>query len=476
MYLANAQPPDQLYPYQEEGVDWLAGRYRGLLADEPGLGKSAQVVVAADRVCASSILIIPPAAVRLVWRDQINKWSLFGHDINIIVHGDQKPIKNMVNIVNYDLLSRGFAGKVGYKRTPFLKAFSEIEWDVVNCDEGHLLKEQESLRTMAVLANDGIAGAAKRLWITTGTPMPNHPGELWTLLVALGATELEYEPFINHFCLRQTYGINKGKPYAANESTADELNGVMKKVMMRRYKQFVLPQLPRLRIDDFAVPKVNINLSEFFEDAVFDKKNVERKIREQEEFVTQVWAAAVASDGEMSTMDMVTVLDNVGAGCAYYRRWLGAVKAASLIDVIKDELETGAVKKIVLGCWHTQVIRFLEVRLKKFGTMTIDGSTSMNQRQKLIQNFATDDKRVGILQIAAAGTGTDGLQHGAHEAIIIEEAWSPHLNAQFIMRLHRIGQKWPVRARMARLDGTLDDYIAEVLTRKTKDIARVLGD
>lgn len=43
---------DELYPYQLEGVQWLMKKRFALLADEPGLGKSAQAIVAADMVGA----------------------------------------------------------------------------------------------------------------------------------------------------------------------------------------------------------------------------------------------------------------------------------------------------------------------------------------------------------------------------------------------------------------------------------------
>lgn len=467
---------DALYPYQVEGADILASRDRMLIADEPGLGKSAQLVVAADLIRASTILIIPPASVRFVWKQQLLKWSMFGHDINVVTSGDARPIKNAVNVINYDLLGRGFTGKVGYVPSAFLKAWAAVGWDLVICDEAHYLKEQNSLRTNAILGNVGIGNRAKRLWLATGTPMPNHPGELWVMLVSLGATNLEYKEFIYKYCLLAKGGFNKGQPYAANPATADELNKVMKSVMIRRYKKFVLPQLPKLRVDELPVPEVKIKLEEFFEDAIANPKNVANKIREQEAFVRQIWQAAIASEGEMNTMEMVNVLENLGSGVALYRRWLGAVKAASLVDIISDELETGATKKIVLGCWHRQVINFLKVRLEKYGVLVIDGGTSMNARESVVNDFRYKDKRVLIGQIIAMGTGVDGLQHAAHRSIIVEPAWSPHLNAQFIMRLHRIGQKWPVDARMARLADTLDDYISEVLTRKTKDIVRVLGD
>jgi SWI/SNF-related matrix-associated actin-dependent regulator 1 of chromatin subfamily A len=470
---------DKLYQFQVEGADWLATQDHALLADEPGLGKSAQVVVAADIIDAKTILIIPPAGVRIGWRNQVEKWTTWGHNINLCTTSDCLPMKNAVNIINYDLPGRGFI-RSAKRPNAWLQRWLDFNWDLTVPDEAHKLKEEEALRTLAIFGNEhheGLIHRSKRLWLLTGTPMPNHPGELFTLMRALrnnpeGHTQLTWN---KKFCLLKTTGFATGKPYAARQETTTELNQLLKKVMMRRYKAVVLPQLPKLRVDDYPLPQVTIKLEEFFEDAIINKKGVEQKIHEQEDFVRQARNRMLASGGEWTTMDFVGLLEEMEGGVSLYRRWLGAVKAASMIDEVFDELESGSIKKIMLICYHKQVMQFLERRLKQFGVFTIDGGVSMPKRQQMITNFCEEGgPRVGIGQIVAMGEGTDGLQHCCHEMIIVEPAWSPYLNAQALCRLHRIPQRMPVRGRMARLADTLDDYISEVVTRKTRDIALIV--
>jgi len=65
-----------LFPYQEDGVDLIVNRYNDvLLADHPGAGKTAQAVVAADRMNANKILVITPASLRENWRREFKLWS-----------------------------------------------------------------------------------------------------------------------------------------------------------------------------------------------------------------------------------------------------------------------------------------------------------------------------------------------------------------------------------------------------------------
>jgi SNF2 family DNA or RNA helicase len=82
--------------------------------------------------------------------------------------------------------------------------------------------------------------------------------------------------------------------------------------------------------------------------------------------------------------------------------------------------------------------------------------------------------RLIIGNIAAMGTGVDGLQNVCDEAIFCEQDWVPSSNAQAIMRLCRIGQKNPVRCRIFSLYGSCDEYVQDTLTRKMKELAKIL--
>lgn len=461
-----------LYPYQWEGAKWLASKDRALLADEPGLGKTAQAVVAMDLIGAEQVLVIPPASVRSVWRNEISNFSMWGHDVHVVTSGEHKPQRG-VNVINYDLLARGFEKK-SHRHNKFLREWMKPLWDVIICDEAHFLKDKNALRTRAILAANGLAGRSDRLWLLTGTPMPNHPGELWCPLAAIGATDYSDSEFESRYCKMGSHGYSLNKPVGARDDTADELNKLLGSVMMRRYKKFVMPELPPIRIDDTPVPEVKIKIEQFFEDALADKNGTIRRIKAQEDFVEGVWKTAIGSGGQMNTMDMIKILEASGPGVGLYRRWLGAVKAASFLPILEDELKNKAYNKIVIFAHHKQVISFLKAKLKEYNPQIIDGSVSSQQRDKAIHNFQNDKSaRVFIGQTLAAGTGI--TLTAASEVVVLEPDWVPSNNAQAIMRCHRIGQTAAVRARFVRLADTLDDYISETLSRKTREIVRIVG-
>lgn len=464
----------KLYPFQWEGAKWLASKDRALLADEPGLGKTAQMIIAADLIKAKQILWIPPAVGRSVWKNEIPKWSMWGHDVTVfdsVAMFNEGP-KRGVNVINYDLLIHGF-NKQNFGFNAGMKKWLDVWWDVIGADEAHLMKERGSLRTRAVLENRGLHGRTDRLWLATGTPMPNHPGELWTLLVSLGATDLSYNEFIYRYCEMGKFGFSQGQPKGSNPKTADELNLLLGSVMKRRLKTLVMPQLPPIRVDDLPLPQTNIRIEEFFETALADKKLTVRKIKEQEDFVQMVWARAIGTNGRMDMMDMVKVLEATGPAIALYRRWLGAMKAVAIVPIIKDELDNKAYDKLVIFAHHKQVIQYLKIKLAKYNPVVIDGSVPDSKREKIIDAFQGDPSiKIFIGQTIACSTAI--TLTAASEVIQIEPDWVPVNNAQAIMRCHRIGQKRAVRARFARLADTLDDYIAATLARKTNEIVRIV--
>ena len=76
--------------------------------------------------------------------------------------------------------------------------------------------------------------------------------------------------------------------------------------------------------------------------------------------------------------------------------------------------------------------------------------------------------------IDAMGTGVDGLQNVCDECIFVEESWVPSQNVQSVMRLCRIGQKNPVRARVFSLYGSVDEQVTDVIINKTRELAKIL--
>ena len=94
----------RLYPFQDVGAEFLATRKVGLLADDMGLGKSCQAIVAADRIGAKSILVVCPAIARELWKREIKIWQKLDRSTRVIRSAaDAKHLTADVIITSYAL-------------------------------------------------------------------------------------------------------------------------------------------------------------------------------------------------------------------------------------------------------------------------------------------------------------------------------------------------------------------------------------
>ena len=75
---ANTLPNIPARSYQTAGVGWLLAALRDhkavLLADDPGLGKTLQTLIAARTLRVARTLIVCPAGARRVWAAEIDRW------------------------------------------------------------------------------------------------------------------------------------------------------------------------------------------------------------------------------------------------------------------------------------------------------------------------------------------------------------------------------------------------------------------
>lgn len=412
---------------------WLASVCRGLLADEMGLGKSAQAIVAACQVNAQKILVLCPASIVENWRREIGMWVPAGK-------------VNRFRVESYDMArGRNFESllKTGY--------------DLVVCDEAHMLKTRDTKRTQAVFGKkcDGVGGLvekAKHVFLLTGTPMPNNPSELWPMLRAVmpdaivglkTGKPVAYWPFAMRYCKMERNYL--GHDVITGGKNLPELRERMKPFVLRRKKDQVLKDLPPIRFDVLPLTgKITI------------PADMAAEVAEQMKAVQKA-----LEDGG------IDALKAIAPHVATLRRLTGAAKVAPVVEWVKDQLD-GGMEKIVLFAQHKEVILSLYHALwVAQGAVKVDGSTT--DRQAAVDAFQNDPKcRVFVGQIQAAGTGI--TLTAASDLVFVESSWTPTDNTQAAMRISRIGQKNACTVRFATIAGSIDEQIQRACARKLEDI------
>lgn len=456
-----------LFPYQKRGSEWLASRRYALLADEMGLGKSAQGIAAADRVEATPVLVLCPAVARYNW---IREWQKFSsRTLNIAAvfqAADTSAIASAdVIICSYDLAAN----------SAVLAQLLRRRWRVCLLDECHFLKSWDAGRAKAVMGRAGIVHQCDRVWAMSGTPAPNHSGEMWILLYVFGVTALTDRQFMDRYTVEEEVKFRGGgghlrsKMVVRGNRNVEELKTLMAPIMLRRRKDQVMADLPKISYSDVVVPpgEVPIEVKEkHFSNYLLQPKQFGIDCDLQQKALHTL-VADLGFGG-----DSLKILEGLDQKVKTLRRWIGLRKAYTVLDLIRGELEANAYEKIVLFGVHRCVIETLTEGLADFGAVSIYGGTDPKRRDRAVKRFQEDKRcRVFVGQVVAAGTAI--TLTAAHHVGVVEADWVPANNQQAVMRVHRIGQTKPVTVRFFSMADTVDERIQQVLKRKTRDLTQL---
>ncbi len=442
-----------LFSYQKDGVEFLSKNNCAVLADSPGLGKTVQAIRAADKDGATSILVVCPAVVRAVWQREFEQQQIITRTIDIASTGKafKTGLQSDVVIISYDLASQNMVHS----------QLLEKKWDLIILDEAHFLKSKTAVRAKRILlGKSALVKTAKKVFALTGTPTPNHLGELWTLLYALFPQTIprpghdkpmRYWEFVDRYCktTETPFGV---KIVGNNAATLPELQSAIAPYFLRRRKEDVLCDLPPIRFEDLPVRAADS-----------DVKHLEKKLGRQE-----VEELLVALETGQS-------LPVMGEHIAALRRFTELAKVGPCIDLLTDELESDPTRKIAVFGQHIDALGALVAGLEKFKPALIRGDVTATNRRLAIDAFTTvPDCRVFIGQHAAAGIGLTLHGGGAcSDVVFLSCSWTPADNYQAAMRVHRIGQQNSVLVRFLSLVDSLDEHVTRTLKAKTRDISDI---
>jgi SWI/SNF-related matrix-associated actin-dependent regulator 1 of chromatin subfamily A len=434
---------DELFPFQEVGADWLRAKRHALLADEMGLGKSVQAIRAADHLGLKKVLVVCPAIARINWLREFQKWGRVERSFFIPFQlADPLPDSSIIcshewALHNAERLRR--------------------RWEVAIIDEVQFMKSLEAKRSRAVLGKDSLAHESERVWALSGTPAPNHAGELWIMMRTFGATRLSYEHFIDRYC-DQAHTSYGWRVVGTKKAMIPELRGLLEKIMLRRKVEEVLPDLPEIFYSDVVVEPGFVHMTP--------------EMTEQVRIESATLAHALLEMDRLDNLTAMRLLEATAQSISTLLRYSGLQKVEPAVELIKTEMDLGLYSKIVIFAIHKDVVKNLLMHLP--GAVTVTGDTSPTQRQEAVDAFQRDSKcHFFIGNIRAAGTAI--TLTAAHQELFIERSFTPGDNAQAAKRAHRIGQLRNVNARFLTLNNPMDEKVTRIIRKKTHELTLLLG-
>lgn len=430
----------ELRSYQGEAFQWLSRlAYWGggaLLCDDMGLGKTVQMLaVLVDRASKGPALVVAPVSVAPHWIDLMHKFAPTLRPKELEASGRAEAFASLgpqdVLIVSYGLLHSE------------VELLSSRRFQSIVLDEAQAIKNPRSLRARAAHRLQGDFRV-----ITTGTPIENHLGELWSLM-----------NFANPglFGTAREFSDTYGKPIQkeGSQEASAGLRRMLRPFLLRRTKAQVLDELP---------PKTEITLA------------VEPSPEEAEYYVAirDAMLAEIQAGRSRPGHQRMQIL----AALMKLRRLachpklidesvdFGSAKQNTFMELVTELREAG--HRILV---FSQFVGHLAIARsgledKNISYQYLDGQTSKAKRKTAVAAFQAGEGDVFLISLRAGGVGLDLT--GADYVIHLDPWWNPAVEDQASDRAHRIGQKRPVTVYRLVTKGTVEESVLELHGRKRK--------
>ncbi|KKD08939.1 DEAD/DEAH box helicase [Streptomyces sp. WM6386] len=442
-----------LRDYQRRGLNWLA-RMTSLglgccLADDMGLGKTITLIALhlhrqTDASTAGPTLVVCPTSLMGNWQREIERFAP-GTRVRRF-HGPRRDL---------DALAAGEFVLTTYG-TMRLDAdrLADVSWGMVVADEAQHVKNPYSATARQLRS----IGARARVALT-GTPVENNLSELWAIL---DWTTPGLLGRLGAFRARYAQAIEGGRDPRA----AERLSRLVRPFLLRRRKSDpgIAPELPPKTETDRAVSLTKEQAGLY------------------EAVVRETLAEISGADNMARRGLIVKLLTGLKQICNHPAQYLkedrprivGRSGKLELLDELLDTiLSEGA--SVLVFTQYVQMARLIERHLATRGVPSqfLHGGTPVAQREAMVQHFQDGGVPVFLLSLKAAGTGLNLTR--AEHVVHYDRWWNPAVEAQATDRAYRIGQNRPVQVHRLIAEGTIEDRIADMLSRKRELADAVLG-
>ena len=443
--------------YQKTGYKWLKTldnyRFGGILADDMGLGKTVQMlsIVAGyidEGTERRASIVICPSSLTLNWQNEAEKFT--NGLKTLVIRGNAQERKEQIAkigeydliITSYDLLKRDVET---YKENKYQFRFAIA-------DEAQYLKNSNTQNAKAVKEI-----LADTRYALTGTPIENSLAELWSIFDYIMPGYLfGYKKFKNEY---ETPIVKDN-----SEKAMKKLKMLIEPFVLRRTKKQVLTELP-----EKTITVLNNQMKE-------EQEKIYLNYLAQ---AKQEVAEAIDAKGfERSHIQVLAALTRLRQICCHPSLFIkdykeGSSKLEQCIEIIKDATEAG--HKILLFSGYTSMFELIEKELNAndITYFKLTGSTKVDERIKLVDEFNENkDVKVFLISLKAGGTGLNLT--GADMVIHYDPWWNASAENQATDRAYRIGQKNNVQVYKLITKNSIEEKIYELQQKKAELIDNML--
>lgn len=433
---------DEIIPYGFQGIGIFEMRrvFKGkaLLADDPGLGKTLQAILASLPFRRKRpILVVCPSGVKYQWQRMIKKIAKMD---SWVLEGRRPPRRLPLEIppfiiVNWEILQY------------WKKKIKQLNPSCILGDEIHYAKNRHAKRTKAfqvICRQKGVIC----IYGLSGTAFENYPAELWVILNILKPKIFpSFKQFGMRYCKpRYTHW---GIQYDGATRKKELRMLLLKHCMVRRRFEEVVKELPPVTR---SVVPMKIDIKAY--------KEAERNMTR---WIMKTKPAKAFKAQRLSMM----------AKFNYLLQYTAELKIKEICKWIDNFLETTNEKLCIFG-YHRAFLEALHDKYPNNSVLRYGGMTPKKRELVLDQFIRKPKKRIWFGSIPAAGTGMDGLQQVCRIMGIGELIHNPMKIFQVEQRINRLGQKHPVTINYFLAEGTVEQKLCTTIIRKMKNFGHIM--
>jgi SNF2 family DNA or RNA helicase len=435
----------ELRSYQKDAVVAFTKNDRFILADEPGLGKTFPAIHSAYHTAGlKPKLCVVPGYLMNQWKGAIHEYISDTEPVYVMQRRDDPIPKDFTGwvVISYHTLMDG-----GIK---LHRELWTISFGVVIFDEAHRLRGRKSQWT-----KNAKKIKTDRIWMLTGTPLVNNPGDIWTLANLLKPADYRsYWKFVEEWCvLEYTPWTTIVKGIQPDKEAA--FYNELKPLFLRRKIADYLPEIP-----DIISHFIRVDLS--------------KSVMSAHKAALKEWRIA---NPDNSSLDIVATS---GGALVIKLRHLtagtlpDAPKAPEKIDTVLELIQDHEGQPHVVFTWFKNTAHAIQDKLasKNIPVYLITGDMTPGNREVLINEWKASDD--GVI-VATMGSMQEGVNlQKASNIIFAEHHYLPGTIEQAIARCRRYGQTEPVNVYHVMARGTVDDTVWRVMRGRHSNVTKAL--
>jgi len=447
------------FPYQEEAVNFVAGREYAAIFHEQGLGKTK---IAVDVIlrwlserAVDTVLVVTKRSLIANWQRELK------------THSHLRPmILNESGQNNYGTFTGGTRlvlahYEVAKKEERRLKIWLQTRRVAIIMDEAAKIKNPMSALTQTY---HRLAPFFSKRVIMTGTPVANRPYDVWSEVYFLDQGKTlgdDFATFKSEHDFKPAYR-DDSKAYADYQVRLVAISTKLKDLSVRETKNSGRISLP---------DKEFVRLVTDWEPG---QHELYRQAREELRLVVTRDGQLIEEDQESilkRLLRLVQIASNPRLVDESYTGEPG--KLQTLLDLVRDIAKQG--EKVIVWTTFNQNAEWLAKQLSVHGASALHGKLPMDRRNSVVQWFLTNPEERVL--VATPGAAKEGLTLTvANHVVFYDRTYSLDDYLQAQDRIHRVSQTKTCYVYNMIMQDSVDEWIESLIEEKRLAALLTQGD